>query len=79
MPRLVSAESLWGLPEGTAACAPSIPARRLPEGAVGTAEMVEDGVGFGCADAALAAVRQWRFRPATLCGRPVAVFLAELR
>ena len=45
------------------------------DGAVGTAEVVEDGVGFGCADAAIAAIRQWRFRPATLRGRPVAVFL----
>lgn len=45
------------------------------DGAVGAVEVVEDGVGFGCADAALAAIRQWRFRPATLRGRPVAVYM----
>jgi hypothetical protein len=28
-------------------------------------------VGFGCADAALAAVYEWVFSPATLAGAPV--------
>jgi protein TonB len=31
--------------------------------------------GFGTGEAALTAVDRWRFRPATLDGRPVAVFL----
>jgi protein TonB len=32
-------------------------------------------LGFGCTEAALTAVRSWRYRPATLNGRPVSVFL----
>ena len=33
------------------------------------------GLGFGCEDAALEAIRTWRYRPATLDGRPVSVYL----
>jgi len=45
------------------------------DGSVGAAEVVEDGVGFGCAEAAIAAIRRWRFRPATLGGQPVSVYM----
>jgi protein TonB len=31
-------------------------------------------LGLGCDEAAVAAVQQWRFRPATLAGRPVPVY-----
>jgi periplasmic protein TonB len=33
------------------------------------------GLGFGCTEAALAAIRSWTYRPATLNGRPVSVYL----
>jgi protein TonB len=45
------------------------------EGHVAEAEVTYDGVGLGCAEAALAAIRGWRFRPATMRGRPVSVFM----
>ena len=32
-------------------------------------------LGFGCTEAALTAIRSWKFRPATLNGRPVSVYL----
>lgn len=37
-------------------------------------EVLRD-IGMGCGNAALQAVRQWRYRPATLNGRAVAVYL----
>jgi periplasmic protein TonB len=45
------------------------------EGNVAGAVVVRDGVGLGCGDAAVAAIRAWRFRPATMRGRPVSVFM----
>ena len=42
------------------------------EGAVVSAEIVR-GLPMGLSEAALEAVRQWRYQPATLQGRPVAV------
>ena len=44
------------------------------DGAVADARVVADTTRFGgCAEAALRAVREWRYRPALLEGRPVAV------
>ncbi|HVT61544.1 MAG TPA: energy transducer TonB [Thermoanaerobaculia bacterium] len=42
-------------------------------GEVGGIEVLR-GLGFGCDEAAVAAVRQWRFKPATRHGSPVKVF-----
>jgi protein TonB len=42
-------------------------------GRVGDVEVVR-GMGHGCDEAAVAAVRQWRFRPATRNGTPIKVF-----
>jgi TonB family protein len=36
---------------------------------------VLNDIGFGCAQAAVAAVRTWKYRPGTLHGRPVSVWL----
>ncbi|HPC83801.1 MAG TPA: energy transducer TonB [Thermoanaerobaculaceae bacterium] len=44
------------------------------EGQVVGARVLRD-IGMGCGNAALQAVRQWRYRPATLNGRTVAVYL----
>ena len=44
----------------------------LADGTVGDVE-VERGLPLGLTEAALAAIRQWRFTPATLDGQPVAV------
>jgi len=35
---------------------------------------IEKGLGFGLDEASLETVRRWTFEPATLRGRPVAVF-----
>jgi protein TonB len=44
------------------------------DGAVAEVRVVADTTRFGgCAEAALRAVRAWRYRPAQLDGRPVAV------
>ncbi len=45
------------------------------EGDVAGVVILHDGVGFGCGEAAVAAIRHWRFRPATMRGRPVSVFM----
>jgi periplasmic protein TonB len=45
------------------------------EGNVAGAVVLRDGVGLGCGEAAVAAIRAWRFRPATMRGRPVSVFM----
>ena len=36
---------------------------------------VLDDIGMGCGQAALVAIRSWRYEPATLNGRPVSVYL----
>lgn len=43
-------------------------------GQVVDARILKD-IGFGCGEAALQAVRQWRYEPATLKGRNVSVYL----
>jgi protein TonB len=50
------------------------------EAIIDTSGQVVDGrvlrdIGMGCGQAALQAVRQWRYRPATLNGRAVSVYL----
>ncbi len=45
------------------------------DGNVVDAVVVHDDVGFGCGEAAVTAIRQWRFRPASMRGRPVSVFM----
>lgn len=45
------------------------------EGNVTEADASDDGVGFGCKEAAIEAIRQWRYAPATLHGHPVSVYL----
>lgn len=35
------------------------------------------GIGFGCTEAALDAVRKWRYRPATANGKPASVYFTE--
>ncbi len=44
------------------------------EGNVVSAEILRD-IGFGCGEAAIRAVRGWKYRPAQLAGRPVTVYL----
>jgi protein TonB len=44
------------------------------QGSVVDARVLKDP-GFGMAEAALAAIRNWRYEPATLDGRPVSVYL----
>jgi protein TonB len=36
---------------------------------------VLDDIGMGCGQAAVEAIRTWRYEPATLNGRPVSVYL----
>jgi protein TonB len=43
-------------------------------GQIVNAEVLKD-IGFGCGEAALQAVRQWRYEPATLNGRKISVYL----
>ena len=45
------------------------------EGNVVSAEVLDDRPGLGCGEAAAAAIRAWRFRPATMRGRPVSVLM----
>ena len=44
------------------------------DGSVASAEILRD-IGLGCGDAAVRAIRAWRYTPATLNGRPVTVYL----
>lgn len=43
-------------------------------GRIVDAEILKD-IGFGCGEAALQAVRQWQYEPATLNGRKISVYL----
>jgi len=45
------------------------------DGTVGALRVLRDGVGFGAGEAALATVQQWRYQPARLNDRPVAVIM----
>jgi protein TonB len=47
--------------------------RVLTDGTVGDVTVVSDPLGLGCGQAAVDAVRQWRFQPATQGGVPVEV------
>ena len=49
------------------------------EGSVGEIEVVDSNrPGFGFDDAAVEAVQQWKYKPATMRGRPVAVYFVVL-
>lgn len=45
------------------------------DGTVGAVRLLLDRVGFGAGEAALSAVRQWRYRPAMFNDRPRAVIM----